>query len=300
VTAAGESLSSGDRALLERLLANEGDMAFRRRVPILLEYLELADGLEILDCGCGMGFYLMAIQHLRAARLTGLDDDRERMRYAERYGVRAKLVVGDAQALPFPDESFDRVLMSEVLEHVPDDKAAAREAFRVLRPGGILAISVPHARYPFWWDPINATWLALGGKPIRTGPIAGIWSNHERLYEPPQAEALMLEAGFEIEALVESTHYSFPFIHFLVYGIGKPLIEKNLVPQRMVSTTDRFSGLENRGSRMNVFNAVRSFFRLVDRLNDRPGAPRRRTFVNVLAKARKPRDGRRVNCPTRS
>jgi SAM-dependent methyltransferase len=287
VTVARESLSASDRARLERLLTNEADMAFRRRVPILLEYLELADGLEILDCGCGMGFYLMAIQQLRAVRLTGLDEEPARLEFAEQHGIRANFVVGDVQALPFADESFDRVLMSEVLEHLPDDRAALHEARRVLRPGGILAISVPHARYPFWWDPINATWTALGGRPIRSGPIAGIWSNHERLYMPSQLDALVRETGFEVEALVEATHYSVPFIHFLVYGIGKPLIEKNLVPQNMLSTTDRFSGLENRGSRANPFNAIRSLFRLVDRLNDRPGGVRRRTFVNVLVKARK-------------
>jgi hypothetical protein len=156
-----------------------------------------------------------------------------------------------------------------------------------LRPGGIVAISVPHARYPFWWDPINATWIALGGQPIRTGPIAGIWSNHERLYEPTRLATLVRSAGLEVEACIEATHYSFPFIHFLVYGIGKPLIEKNLLPGGLRTSADRFSGMENRGSLMNPFNAARALFRLVDRLNDRPGVPRKRKFVNVLLKARK-------------
>ena len=50
----------------------------------------------------------------------------------------------------------------------------------------------------------------------------------------------------------------------------------------------RFSGLENTGSLLNPFNAVRALFRLVDRANDRPQAARKRTFVNVLLKARKP------------
>jgi SAM-dependent methyltransferase len=281
------TLSDADRALLERLLANEADMAFRRRAFVLLDYLELADDLDVLDCGCGMGFYLMVMGRLRDLRLTGVDSDPARLRLAREHGVSATLLTGDARALPFAKDSFDRVLMSEMLEHVPDDLAVVREAHRVLRRGGILAISVPHARYPFWWDPINATWIALGGPPIRSGPVAGIWSNHERLYEPARLVALVQGAGFEVDDCVEATHYSVPFIHFLVYGIGKPLLEKEILPRRLRKSADRFSGLENRGSLANPFNAARYMFRLVDRLNDRPDVAHKRTFVNVLLKARK-------------
>ena len=283
------TLSQRDLAIIERLLTNEADMAFRRRVPVLLEYLELSDDADVLDCGCGMGFYLMVLRELRpAASLTGLDEDPERLSLAASYGIQANLVPGDAQALPFADASFDAVLMSEVLEHLPDDRAGLLEAYRVLRPGGVLSISVPHARYPFLWDPINPTWIALGGRPIRSGPIAGIWSNHERLYEPQQLEARVRAAGFEIDDMRETTHYCVPFIHFLVYGIGKPLIEKNLLPASLRTSADRFTGAENRGSRVNPFNAARALFRYVDRLNDGPRAARRKTFVNVLLKARKP------------
>ena len=200
----------------------------------------------------------MAMGRLRDLRLTGVDMDVERLEFAEHHGIRANLVNGDATALPFADSSFDRILMSEVLEHVPDDAAALREAHRVLRPGGILAISVPHARYPFLWDPINATWIKIGGQPIRSGPIAGIWSNHERLYLPEEVAASVSDAGLDVEECVEATHYCVPFIHFLVYGIGKPLIEKNLLPSKLRVSADRFSGLENEGSRLNPFNAVRS------------------------------------------
>jgi len=147
---------------------------------------------------------------------------------------------------------------------------------------------VPHARYPFLWDPINATWIKLGGRPIRSGPIAGIWSNHERLYLPKEVAERVSDAGLDVEECLEATHYCVPFIHFIVYGIGKPLIEKGLLPEKLRVSADRFSGLENEGSRLNPFNAVRSLFRLVDRLNDRPAAARKRSFVNVLLKARKP------------
>lgn len=288
------SLDSGRLSLLDRLLANEADMAFRRRARVLLGYLELRDGLRVLDCGCGMGFYLLAMGKLWDLRLVGLDGDPDRLRQAASRSVPAELVLGDAQQLPFADASFDAVLMSEVLEHVPDDGLALREVSRVLKPGGVLAVSVPHARFPFLWDPINAVWIALGGSPIRRGPIAGIWSNHERLYLPQELAECARSAGLTVEALREATHYCVPLSHFLVYGIGKPLVERELLPRGLRGSADRFSGLENTGALTNPFNAGRALFRLVDRLNDRPGAAAKRSFVNVLLKARKPAEGQRV------
>ena len=55
----------------------------------------------------------------------------------------ATAVQGDALRLPFADGTFDRVIASEVLEHIPDDSAAMRELARVLRPGGAMAVTVP-------------------------------------------------------------------------------------------------------------------------------------------------------------
>lgn len=282
------SLTGEDHTKLDVILRNEADMAYRRRARVLLDYLELRDGDRVLDCGCGMGFYLMAMGKLRNLRLVGLDGDVQRLSWAERERVPAALVSSDIHRLPFEDNSFDRVLMSEVLEHLDDDRLALRELMRILKPGGILALSVPHARFPFWWDPINRVWTGLGGDPIRSGPIAGLWSNHVRLYLPEQLIERFRAAGFELEQVEESTAFSFPFIHFIVYGIGKPLLEKNLLPSGLRNSADRFSGEKNRGSRFNPINVGVSMFRAVDRLNETPRVERCERFVNILVKARKP------------
>jgi glycosyltransferase involved in cell wall biosynthesis/SAM-dependent methyltransferase len=281
-------LGEAEARLVDRQLANEVDMAFRRRARTLLGYLDLADGERVFDCGCGMGFYLMAMGKLRRLRLVGLDESRDRLRCASREAGPTALVQGDIERLPLRSASVAKVLMSEVLEHLTDDRAALREIHRVLEPGGVVAISVPHADYPFLWDPVGRLWGLLGGRPIRRGPLVGIWTGHRRLYWPADLARRVGEAGLAIERLEEATHYCFPLEHFLVYGIGKPLVERGLLPTALRRSADRFAGERNSGSALDPFNWVRAVFRAVDRLNERPAAARKRTFVNVLVKARKP------------
>jgi len=273
---------------LARLLRNESDMAFKRRVPILLGYLELKDGDRILDCGCGMGFYLKALSVLGEYELFGLDSDRKPLDFARKeLGGAAALVRGDILALPYADESFDKAIMAEVLEHLEDDGQGAREVWRVLRPGGVLALSVPHRDYPFCWDPINRTLEALFGRPIRTGPLAGIWANHYRLYRPAEVAGVLERAGFAVEEVREHTHYCFPFMHNIVYGLGKPLIEHNLLPEFLSKSAHRFRSEENTGSSLNPMNWALALFNWVDHFNESRDLSNKRTFMNIVVKARK-------------
>ena len=178
--ARGDGIDLANSPRLDVLLRNESDMAYRRRVRRMVAYLELAPGLTLLDCGTGMGFYLKVVTDLcPGCRLYGIDMDDKVLAYAwghlrERGTVLAR---GDIHHLPFGDASMDRVLMSEVLEHLEDDAAALQEVYRV-PAGGILAVTVPHARYP------RGTILsAASTRPvllIRTGLFA-IWANHRRL-----------------------------------------------------------------------------------------------------------------------
>jgi SAM-dependent methyltransferase len=61
-------------------------------------------------------------------------------------------VCGDARRLPFPDSVFDAVTLFDVLEHIQDDRIAAREALRVTRPNGVVLVSTPNAdwHYPYY------------------------------------------------------------------------------------------------------------------------------------------------------
>jgi SAM-dependent methyltransferase len=78
---------------------------------------------------------------------------------------------GSALDLPFPDGTFDRIIASEVLEHVPDDRRAMSELARVLRPGGVLAVTVPR------WFPELVNW-ALDDEYHAPAAVGG----HVRIY----------------------------------------------------------------------------------------------------------------------
>lgn len=101
---------------------------------------------RILDLGCGTGGTLPHLAPFGAA--VGLDPAPEAAKYCRSRGV--PLVVGSGLELPFADASCDTVLAMDVIEHVPDDVTLLREVRRVLRPGGVLLVTVP--ALPWLWS----------------------------------------------------------------------------------------------------------------------------------------------------
>jgi len=111
-------------------------------------------GERLLDLGCGFGRHAFEAAR-RGAKVVAVDaaadevgtvrDTIGAMLDAGEIGSddEAGAVQGDALALPFADGAFDRVIASEVLEHIADDGAAMRELARVLRGGGTMAVTVP-------------------------------------------------------------------------------------------------------------------------------------------------------------
>ena len=119
---------------------------YETRFRAVLAALDPKPGEEILDVGCGSGLYTrVLVEH--GANVTATE-------FAPTPSALAKRNVGplgddvdfrleDAQALSLADERFDKVLLTEVIEHVPHPERAIAEAARVLRPGGVLAVSTP-------------------------------------------------------------------------------------------------------------------------------------------------------------
>ncbi len=117
-----------------------------------LERLRVRPGETLLDAGCGEGRHCFGALE-RGARVVGLDLDRESLKAAARplanrgveLGRLGAMLQGNAFQLPFRDGTFDKVICSEVMEHVHDYVGAARELARVTRPEGMVAITIPTA-----------------------------------------------------------------------------------------------------------------------------------------------------------
>jgi len=120
--------------------------------------LDLRPGQRLLDLGCGGGRH--AFEALRrGATVVPLDADASELADVSAvaggmlvagelaYGANGGVVNGNALSLPFADDTFDRIVAAEVLEHIWADQGAMAELVRVLRPGGRIAVTVP-TRFP--------------------------------------------------------------------------------------------------------------------------------------------------------
>jgi len=267
---------------LDRMLVNEADMAARRRVTTVVEYLDIEPHDRVLDCGCGLGWFVKILGELYSSPLYGCDFDVPRLAAAQReVGRRAGFSAADVLLLPYPDAAFDKIVLSEVLEHLPDDAGGLAEVCRVLKPGGRIAITVPNHDYPFLWDPVNWVRERLRLEPIRSGFFGGLWTNHQRLYTREEIVRLVERADLEVEDVRQFVHYCFPFAHNLVYGVGMRLVQAGLL-----SEADRFRYDRNTGSRWSPLNMARALFNAIDRRND-PVSDEGRTTVILSVKARK-------------
>lgn len=137
-------------------------LILRKRVNIFCEFVPLRDRVKVMDCGCGSGAYLSALLDM-GYDVLGIEYDISKVeRFRSLHPENAfKVSEGNLENIPFPDSSFDAILLNEVIEHVPDDTLALREISRVLISGGKLIIFAPNRYYPF---ETHGVYLKKGGK----------------------------------------------------------------------------------------------------------------------------------------
>ena len=181
------------------------------------ELLSLKPGQKVLDLGCGEGRHAIHLSITDPVDVYGFDLSLNDVRAASEKAqpfmaspeTRGRLLlgVGDGLQLPFADDSFDVVICSEVLEHIPDFQGVLAEIDRVLKPGGIFAATVP-AFFPEWvcWKLSDAYHQVEGGH-IRIFREKQLRRNIERL-------GLRYFSGHKAHAL----HAPFWWLKCLLWG----------------------------------------------------------------------------------
>jgi ubiquinone/menaquinone biosynthesis C-methylase UbiE len=128
---------------LEYALVNNALRAALQRqfeTPRLIGPRGSLTGKRVLEIGCGRGVGMEILLSLEADHVTGFDLDPRMVALAQKrlakYGSRARIFVGDAEAIDAPDNSFDAVVDFGVIHHIPGWQQALKEIARVLKPGG--------------------------------------------------------------------------------------------------------------------------------------------------------------------
>lgn len=117
----------------------------QQMAPLLVQFAGVKDGETILDVGCGTGSLTRALLDAGpTVQVTGIDGTEEYVEVGRKNveSGRATLEQGDAQSLPYPDDSFDRCVSLLVMNFIPDAAKAVNEMKRVTRAGGTIAAAV--------------------------------------------------------------------------------------------------------------------------------------------------------------
>src|SRR5690606_16464018 len=195
------TLQLGGRGRADRRDLRQGDRRAsrgeERMLTVDFDRLGVVPGMRALDIGAGAGRHSFEL-YRRGADVVAFDQNADDMKaVADMFvateregdvsdGTLARAEVGAALALPYDDATFDLVLISEVLEHVPEDERAIAELVRVLKPGGVAAVTVPR------WFPEKICWAL-------SDAYHEVEGGHIRIYKADELAAKLTAAGLTVD-----------------------------------------------------------------------------------------------------
>ncbi|MGH8984326.1 MAG: class I SAM-dependent methyltransferase [Acidimicrobiia bacterium] len=156
---------------------------FREKMRAIHRVTPNASVSRVLEIGGGRGGVTALL--FPGAQVVNVDIDRRYAHDAPNRQETVRFVCADAAALPFERGGFDAVTMFDVLEHVPDDRAAVQQALSVLRPGGWLLLSSPNERWRFPYYRVMRRWCPTDAEIMRQ------WGHARRGYTVDELEGLL-------------------------------------------------------------------------------------------------------------
>lgn len=170
----------------------------RSLIRSVIDELKLPPNAAILDVGTSTGTNLRLLKEMGFANFLGLDMSTEAIRWCKEKGL-GTVRQGDVCAIPVPDESFDLVLATDIIEHVDDDLKALKELQRVLKKSGRIVITVP--AFPSLWG------------------LQDDVSHHKRRYRRPDLLEKLGRSGFECDK-----GFYFNFLLFAPIWVARQVI----------------------------------------------------------------------------
>jgi SAM-dependent methyltransferase len=190
-------------------------VARRNLICRALQRFSRAPITNILDVGCGTGGTLDRLRQIATTPPVGIDLEPLALELSRERG-HSNLLLASATALPFPDNCFDAAVALDVLEHIPDDAAAAREIARVLAPSGILVVTVP--AYAALWSGHDVALM------------------HQRRYVAKEIRVLLENAGLEVIRLSYTVSMLFPLV-WIVRKLQNALRDHAIAPKADAAQT---------------------------------------------------------------
>lgn len=187
-----------------------------KRVQVVYNELlkgEDLNGKKLLDAGCGTGWFSKGAAD-RGANVTSMDLGEGLLSQVAKK-CKSERVVGSILEMPFDDNTFDYVVSSEVIEHIPEPMKGVEEIFRVLKPGGTMVLTTPNQ---FWY------WSVVVANRFKLRPYQGLenWTGWGQMKRELQRIGFEIEDQRGVHILPFVTPLVYPILN-LFHGLNKPL-----------------------------------------------------------------------------